>query len=230
MILGAVELRVLGVLMEKAMTTPGSYPMTLNAIVLGANQKQNRDPVSEYTEAEVARALHALILAGLAREAPPQPGARANRFVHNVVEKLHWDPREQALMSELILRGRQTAGELRAHASRMTSFPDMVGVQAILKGLAEDPTPFVKELPREPGRSANRFQHLLGESSEPAAERASSHTGPSPSIPIDAGDRAPANDVEALLDRVSNLETQVEQLTGLIDELRRQVGGLDRPN
>lgn len=225
--LGEIELRVLGVLLEKAMTTPGSYPMTLNALVVGANQKQNRDPVTDHSEADVARALHSLILAGLVREAPPPHGARANRFVHNVVEKLHWDPREQALMAELILRGRQTAGELRAHASRMTAFPDMHGVHAILNGLMGGETPFVEELRREPGRSANRYRHLLGEGAEVVSPAAL----PSPSQEDtyhESVDRSSPADVEALLDRVSTLESQVEQLTGLIEELRKEVGGLDR--
>jgi len=166
--LNAVELRVLGVLIEKQHTTPDAYPLTINTIVSGSNQKQNRDPVMGVADGEVSRALQTLQHKGLAHQAPPEPGARANRFQHRVVEALHWDKREQAVMAELMLRGRQTAGELRSRASRMAAFADLPAVLATLGELSAHEPPFVQELPREPGRSANRFRHLIGTDGEVA--------------------------------------------------------------
>ncbi len=175
-VLKDVELRVLGVLIEKSLTHPKSYPLTLNAILLGSNQKQNREPVLDLTEAEIASALYSLQQKELVDHAPTAPGARSNRFEHRVVDTLHWDRREQAVMAELMLRSRQTAGELRTRGSRMTPIPDMEAVNAIISGLMERDPPFVEELPREPGRSANRFRHLLtggdARSAVPSAEPA----------------------------------------------------------
>lgn len=224
-----IEQRVLGVLMEKALTQPGSYPLTLNAVLLGANQKQNREPVVEYGESDIARAVHSLQVKGLVKQAPPVAGARSNRFQHQVVEVFHWDRREQAVMAELLLRGRQTPGELRSRAERMTPLPDLEAVHHVLNQLAHAHTPFVAELPREPGRSANRWRHLLGEAGT------ESQTGPfgaaldavevrMTSSPAQAAsgaetpDRVQAQDLAerlaALEQRVSELEKRAQRTTG----------------
>jgi len=210
------EIRVLGVLIEKSLAHPDSYPLTLNAIVLGANQKQNRQPVLELSESDVATAVHSLVTRQLAKHAPPTHGARANRFQHHVVERLHWDRREQAVMAELMLRGRQTAGELRSRADRMTSIQDLESVNSILQGLATGDPPFVEELPREPGRSANRFRHLLGGSdvsSVPAAPVASEAAAAQPT----------------LVARVEQLEASVARLLEAVESLRKnQAEAVDR--
>jgi len=203
------ELRVLGVLLEKSLTQPDNYPLTLNAIVLGANQKQNRDPVLELTESEVAAALHSLETRQLVQYASTSPGARANRFKHNVVETLHWDRREQAVMAELMLRGRQTPGELRARASRMTPFADLESVAATLAALGSGDPPFVEELPREPGRSANRFRHLLSATDAPAPAVCEPEGGGSAPEP-------------ALAERVARLEALVARLEETVESLRRE--------
>lgn len=226
--LNDTEIRVLGVLIEKSLTQAMGYPMTLNAIVLGANQKQNREPVVEYTESEVSAALRTLQRKDLAAQAPPSPGARAVRFEHKAVAALHWDRREQAIMCELMLRGRQTAGELRTHASRMTTLPDLPAVISILDGLKAAATPFVEELPREPGRSANRYRHLLGEEGSRdargdagAAEPASSaQHGMAGTIAHGAAGSDPAS--AELLDRIARLENEVSMLRAAVEELRRQ--------
>lgn len=205
--LNDIELRVLGVLLEKALTQPGSYPLTLNAIQLGANQKQNRDPVVDYSESDISRAVHSLQLRKLVKQAAPAPGARANRFAHNIVEVLHWDRREQAVMAELIMRGRQTAGELRTHAGRMTPFPDIEGVTATLRGLAQGEHRYVEELAREPGRSANRFRHLLS-GGDAVSESVEKFTQPSGVATLNL----PAEEFAALEERVARLELRVEQL------------------
>ena len=133
LILDDIELRILGVLIEKSLTQAGAYPMTINSIVLGANQKQNRDPVVELTDADVSRALMRLQHKNLCVQAPPVPGERSNKFKHRIVDVLHWDRRDQAVMAELMLRGRQTPGELRTHAGRMVPFDDLESVTTTLR-------------------------------------------------------------------------------------------------
>ncbi len=223
-----VELRVLGVMIEKSLTQPDGYPLTMNAIVLGANQKQNRDPVMHFSEAEVARALQSLMDKELAGQSSPATGARANRFEHNVLERFHWDRREQALMAELILRGRQTAGELRSRAARMTPFEDLEAVMSVIGDLCSGDPRFVEELSREPGRSANRFRQLL---SAPEADVAAGLvSGAVLTVPTaDEPQRAqPAAPSVGLLERMSRLEAQVARLAEDVERFRRnQPEGVD---
>ncbi len=242
--LDKVEVRVLGVLIEKSLSQSGSYPLTLNAVVLGANQKQNREPVLSLSETEVGRVLHSLERKKLVGYASVGAGARANRFEHHVAEQLKWDRREQAVMAELMLRDRQTIGELRTRASRMTPFPDLPAVAAVLDSLAAYDPPCVEELPREPGRSASRYRHLIGEDStvgEPAAPAPSAAAIPA----VSSGDESPtslpagiesapssatANDpaaaagtatIASLTARVAELEERVTRLAEEVAELRR---------
>ena len=234
--LNDLEVRVLGVLIEKSLTQPGSYPLTLNAITLGANQLQNRDPVVSYNEHEVSAAVRTLQHKKLAAQAPPSPSARANRFEHRAVESLHWDRRDQAIMAELMLRGRQTTGELRSRASRMTPFQDVESVMVTLQGLMSREPKWLEELPREPGRSANRFRHLL-----------SADAGALPSVPeqraesADAVAHAGARQADSMIDlqdpvavlqqRVTRLESQVDSLSRLVDELSQKARrSIDRPD
>ena len=243
--LDPIELRVLGVLIEKSLTQAGSYPLTMNAIVLGANQKQNRDPVLSLSEGEVARALGSLERKQLVAQAPPAPGARANRFQHRVVNELRWDRRDQAIMAELMLRGRQTAGELRTHASRMTSFADIGSVLNTLQELAAREPSFVEELPREPGRSANRWRHLIGAIETAAKPVGAARSGPGsaaqtgtgevslehpqiemgneaslrPNSPLARGSERPS-EIVALRDRIEHLESRVAALAKELEDLR----------
>ncbi len=246
-----IEIRVLGVLMEKSLTQASTYPMTMNAIVLGANQKQNRDPVVEMSEGDVARALTRLQQKRLVKQAPPSAGARSNRFLHTCVEAFQWDRRQQAIMSELFLRGRQTPGEPRTHASRMTPFPDLDAIGNTLNDLSNQSPPFVEELLREPGRSANRWRHLLGSeeqaSSGPALPNPSATAFRAPSVgasPLSAelplhqatsppaptlfrpdrptGDLPSSSQVD-LIDRVEKLEAQVAELVETVSELHNRV-------
>lgn len=221
--LNEVEVRVLGVMIEKSLTTPGSYPLTLNAILLGANQKQNRDPVVEFTEAQIAQATHALQRRQLVKQAPPVAGARANRFEHNVVERLKWDRRQQAVLAELMIRGSQTAGELRGRGSRMTPIPDLLAVHEILHTLSTCDPPYLRELEREPGRSAIRFEHLL---SSDIGDNVGTVVGLGPAVAVEtpakveetiAAVEHPAKgaetiDVAGLADRLAALEARVAEL------------------
>jgi len=211
--LNDIELRVLGVLIEKALAVPDSYPMTLNSITTGANQKQNREPVTSYGEGDVSAALRSLQHRNLVTQAPPSYGARAVRFQHAVVDVFHWDRREQAVMAELMLRGRQTPGELRTHASRMVELPDLAAVQAILDALRSGDRAFVEELPREPGRSANRFRHLL--SGDTALKPIAVNTTESASggilMPLEESEGS-----SSLADRVARLEAEVADLKAIL--------------
>ena len=196
-------------MIEKSLTQSSGYPMTVNAVTIGANQLQNRDPVVSISETEASTALRDLQHKGLAAQAPPSPGARVVRFEHLVVDRFHWDRRDQAVMAELMLRGRQTAGELRTHASRMTPLPDLAAVTSILEGLKAHDPPFVEELPREPGRSANRFRHLLGAATTPTAAGA---------IPVlqQASSVGPSDPLAA---RVARLESEVAELKAAVAAL-----------
>lgn len=215
------EIRVLGVLIEKSLTQPGGYPMTLNALTHGANQLQNRDPVVQYGEFEVSAALRNLQHKKLAAQAPPGPGSRSNRFEHKAAEVLGWDRRDQAIMAELMLRGRQTAGELRSRASRMAPFPDFEAVMVVLTGLQSRQPPFVEELPREPGRSANRFRHLLLADAGTNEITAPAGDGKLPKPEVPTAPMAGADPrLEDLAIRVAALESRVNHLSRALAEMR----------
>ena len=212
-------------MIEKSLSQAGSYPLTINAVVLGTNQKQNREPVVEHSEGDVSRALHTLANKQLVKQAAVGMSARSNRFEHNVGERFHWDRREQAVMAELMLRGRQTAGELRTRASRMSQIPDLPAVLWILTALAAYETPFAEELPREPGRSTTRFRHLLGErdtvdagivaeDTQSPVEDAAAYTG--------APHAEPAVDAPSLSARVASLESKVSELSRTMESLRNR--------
>ncbi len=221
-----VECRVLGVLIEKSLTQAGTYPLTLNAVTLGANQKQNREPVVDYTDQEVAKAVHDLERKRLAKQAPPSAGARANRFEHDVVERLAWDRRQQAIVAELMLRGRQTVGELRTRASRMTPLSDLAVVSGVLVELMEHDPPFARELPREPGRSVTRYEHLLGGSGDspiPSPEPTEDQAIPS------ATAAQSQSDGDDLGDRVQRLEARVDELERLVARLNDTQSVVDAP-
>ena len=211
-LLSALELRVLGVLIEKSLTQASGYPMTVNALVSGANQKQNRDPVVDYDEGDIEDALDDLRAKGLVVQVMPGVGARVTRYRHAVLDVYGWDRRAQAVMAELMLRGRQTVGELRTRASRMSEVPDIAAASTIIKELMSCSPPYVQELAREPGRSANRFRHLLGEDDDEEENAVAA--------PAAVGVRASKVDSVDLVQRVERLEEQVAVLTDIVNQLR----------
>jgi len=225
--LDEVTCRLFGVLIEKALTGSGVYPLTLNALLAGANQKQNRDPVMELTEKQVAQGVFRLQRCQLVRQAPPSAGARANRFEHNAVERLKWDRREQAVMAELMLRGRQTLGEIRNRAMRMAPIPDLAAAGAIVAGLQQCDPPWIEELPREPGRSVPRFRHLLlredcGSGEGDVGWVAPAHSGEGsavePSVVVEPQGQAGVQSRLSLLeDRVAALERAIQGLSAAGD-------------
>ena len=166
--LNPVELRVLGALIEKELTTPEYYPLSLNALTNACNQKSNRDPVLALEETDVVRALDGLRFKGLALQSAD--GGRVPKYAHSTAGKLHLDPAELAILCELLLRGPQTLGELRSRCERMHPFADLGAVEAVLNELAERQEALVAKLPRQPGRKENRYGQLLGGPPEFAAE------------------------------------------------------------
>lgn len=209
--LNPAQRRVLGVLIEKSMTTPGSYPLTLNAIVVGCNQVSCRDPVLSLSEGEVARAVHELQQWQLVDQAPPDRNARANRFMHKVEERWGWGTRERALMAELLLRGPQTLGELRQNGSRMTPLDDVHYVAELLGALAGREPPMVRELPRQPGKTVVRYDHCLYPDEEPR-EYLVARTGGDMGA-ADAG----SGQAGSLESRVAKLEEEVAALRAILE-------------
>lgn len=167
--LNVVEVRVLGALIEKGITTPEYYPLSLNALVNACNQKSSRDPVMELTEADVRTALFELEQMGLVRVLSD---ARVSKFEHLTYGKLGLGRPEIALLGLLLLRGPQTPAELRARAERMYTFDDNAAVIAVLdrmsqrRGGDELPAPLVVQMPRQPGARESRWAHLLSGSVE----------------------------------------------------------------
>jgi hypothetical protein len=214
-ILSLLESRVLGVLAEKQRTVPDSYPMTLNALVSGCNQKSSRDPVMDAADAEVQAALDSLRGMSLVVESS---GGRASRYSHNIERVLRIPSQSVALITMLMLRGPQTAGELRINCDRLHKFSDISSVESFLAELAErEAGSLVVELPRQPGSRENRWAHLLC-GTPVVDERA---VGPSSSMA--AGD-VTVGEIAALKSNVARLETEVSELRQQMGRLYEELG------
>lgn len=155
-----IEARVLGALIEKELTTPEYYPLSLNALVNACNQKSNRDPAMSLNDDAVNDAMRSLDKEGLAGRADNMDG-RVTKFEHRLQEAFNFDRRETAVLCELLLRGPQTPGELRGRASRMHPFEDIGQVQSTLQKLMQREPVLVKVLPRQPGTKEARYAQLL---------------------------------------------------------------------
>jgi uncharacterized protein len=199
--LSLLETRVLGTLYEKQHTVPDSYPLTLNALVSGCNQKTSRSPVMEASESEVQAALDSLKSANLVMETS---GGRAQRYSHNVERVLQVPSQSAAILTVLMLRGPQTPGELRINCDRMHSFADLSAVQGFLDELATKS--LVVQLPRLPGARENRWAHLL--SGAPKFEAVKT-------------DEAPAGDLKAT---VARLESELAELREQVTRIAKQLG------
>jgi len=200
--LSLLETRVLGVLVEKQHTVPDSYPLTLNSLVSGSNQKNSRDPIMEASETEVQGAIDRLKSLSLVMESS---GGRVMRYAQNVGKGLAIPPHSVALLAILFLRGPQTAGELRINSDRLHKFGDILAVEGFLNEMAERPDgALVRELPRQPGARETRWAHLL--SGEPAVASA-----PAPSAAAVEADVS-ASELASLKARIDSLETTVARL------------------
>jgi len=201
------EVRVLGALIEKEITTPDYYPLSLNALTNACNQKSNRHPVMALDEQAVREALDSLNQKGLAGAASGAE-SRVTKYEHRTQEAFNFDRRETALFCELMLRGPQTVGELRSHAERMYRFDDLESLEGALQRLAERQPPLVKKLPRVPGTKEPRYAHLLaGEQAEWVVGAAELTTAPASQAEDDRVTRLAA-DVAELQRRLASLEQQ----------------------
>jgi uncharacterized protein len=211
-LLSAIETRVLGSLIEKEITTPEYYPLSLNALVNACNQKNNREPVMSLEEDSVRQALHRLEeekLAGPARSAD----GRVTKYEHWTQEAFNFTRGEIAVLCVLLLRGPQTPGELRSRTERMYSFAELSDVLSVLQRLSQRDTPLVKMLPRQPGTKEARYTHLLSGDAESA---------PVLSSPI-SGESALSSVTE---ERLSKLEEVVSALQREIADLKEKLGKL----
>src|SRR5262249_775270 len=161
-----VEARVLGALIEKEITTPEYYPLSLNALINACNQKSNRDPVMQLEEEKVRKTFNHLESQALVRSIAE---SRATKFAHRLQDAFNFYRPEVAIICELLLRGPQTPGELRSRASRLHPFEDLDSVHSALQRLSKREPPLVAVLPRQPGTKEARYAHLCGETPRAAA-------------------------------------------------------------
>jgi uncharacterized protein YceH (UPF0502 family) len=210
--LSLIETRVLGVLVEKQHTVPDTYPLTLNALVAGCNQKTSRDPVIEATEAEVQAAVDHLRSLALVAETS---GGRAMRYAQNAGKVLDVPPQSVALLAVLFLRGPQTAGELRINSERLHRFGDILAVEGFLRELAE--RDLVRELARAPGARETRWMHLL--SGEPTASAAAPASAAKPAEAVSV------SEIAAMKANIGELQREVAELREAVRKLTEELGG-----
>ncbi|MFO1413671.1 MAG: YceH family protein [Burkholderiales bacterium] len=213
--LSLLETRVLGVLVEKQHTVPDTYPLTLNALVAGCNQKTSRDPVLEASEAEVQAAIDHLIGLTLVVESS---GGRVMRYAHNVGRVLNVPTQAVALLTTIMLRGPQTVAELRTHSERLHRFADISSVEGFLDELAQRPAgPLVVELPRQPGARETRWAHLLsGAPALPAADAAATAADPA--------ERVSLGELAALRAEVAGLKAELAALRTIVERVTAELG------
>jgi uncharacterized protein len=212
-ILSEVEARVLGCLVEKDITTPEYYPLSLNALVHACNQKSNREPLMNLEEDVVRQALRALGEQMLARSASGD--SRVAKYEHRLADTFNVTRPETAILCELLLRGPQTPGELRSRAERMHPFEDLSVVQSTLKHLMEREPPLVKLLPRQPGNKEARYAHLLSGDVEV-------REAPQVKEAMVSSSSAENARMMTLESEVASLQKEVSDLKGQFAEFRKQ--------
>ena len=208
--LDSVAVRILGALIEKEITTPDYYPLTLNALTAACNQTSNREPIMQLDEATVAQSLSELSRRSLAREVH-RSDSRAKRYRQTLSETLKLHPAETAALCVLMLRGPQTTGEIRTRSARLFQFPDLAHVDITLKALMDMAPPLVAELPRRPGQKEVRFAHLLA--GEPQIDVAEEHAAVQPEA---------AGRIEALEQELASVRAELAEMRGQFEEFRRQ--------
>ncbi|HXU45885.1 MAG TPA: YceH family protein [Thermoanaerobaculia bacterium] len=206
----AIEIRILGALLEKEQATPEAYPLTVNALLAACNQKTNREPVTELTEGQVWEGLERLRQEVLVWRSE---SARSERWQQSVSRRWGLDGAGKALITLLLLRGPQTPGELRARSERLHPFASVEEVEAALLRLAKDEEPLVAELPRRPGQKECRWTHLVGDPNA-VIEPVAAHAPPEPPMPSGP----------PLSQRVADLEAHVERLARELADLKAKLG------
>jgi uncharacterized protein YceH (UPF0502 family) len=207
-VLTGVEARILGCLIEKEMTTPEYYPLTLNALTNACNQKSNRNPLVSYDEATVEQGLDSLRKKGLVISTMAA-GSRVKKYLHTLLDRFDFSNQEKAILCEFLVRGPQTVGEIRSRAERMAGFENLEEVERILQGLMDQEQPLIRKLPREIGRKESRYMHLL--SNEP---------GEGNDISDMTTERA-AQRFYADHERIGKLEEELKQLRDELEELKK---------
>jgi uncharacterized protein YceH (UPF0502 family) len=217
--LDSLEQRLIGVLIEKALTVPESYPLTLNMLVAGCNQKSNRDPVMSAEDFDVEGALRSLMDRGWVTRHEPYTG-RVNRYAHEARTQLGLEAEDLAILSELLCRGPQAPGALKTRASRMRHFDSPAQVEDRLREMADRPVPYVARMEKLPRERHPRWKHLLGKEgpADPAQEQASASE---PSVV------APSAHPAAVPASGSRLEQRLEALEAEVVELRRRLEDLE---
>ena len=215
--LSETEVRVLGALVEKEITTPEYYPLSLNALINACNQKSNRDPVLTLDEDAVRKAIRALTERAMVRSASGD--SRVAKFEHRLNELYNFHRHEIAVLCVLLLRGPQTPGELRTRSERMYAFEDLDAVLSALNLLMRRDPPMAKVLARQPGTKESRYMHLLAGDAVPDTE---------PSAAEDAARDAGGQRVSADAERIRNLEDEVSQLRRELETLREQFATFQR--
>jgi hypothetical protein len=207
--LNDIEVRVLGSLIEKELTTPEYYPLSLNSLTNACNQKSNRDPVMALAEEEVVKALDSLRFKQLV--VLSADGGRVPKYRHLLAEKMGLIPAEQAIICELLVRGPQTVGELRTRGERMHLFGDLAAVDEVLQELMQREKPLVALLPRQPGRKEGRYAQLFSGMPDLTVEEHG------------AAPEAARMRVAAENDRIAKLEAEVTALRDDVADLRRMM-------
>jgi hypothetical protein len=209
-----LEARVLGVLVEKSLTTPDYYPLTLNALLAGCNQKSSRHPVLNASEGEVQMALDALKHHTLVVESSGASG-RVSRYAHNMHRVLNLAPPVVALLASLMLRGPQTPGELRVNCDRLYRFTDISSIEAYLEEMEHRAAgPLARRLPKQPGSREHRYAHLL--SGEPDTE---------PAFAAESGEEGvTTGEIAALKANIVLLRDELAELRGLVERLYAELG------
>jgi uncharacterized protein len=210
--LDVVGVRVLGSLIEKEITTPDNYPLTINAITAACNQTSNREPVLTLDENTVIDSVKDLTRQSLVREVH-RSDSRAKRYRHLMSETMNLHPAEIAVMCVLMLRGAQTAGEIRTRTARLFDFPDLARLEITLQSLMTLSTPLVVQLPRRPGQKEVRYAHLL--SGEPAQEASEAV------VSGDVESMEPSR-IDALEQAVAALRAELSELQTRFEDFRRQ--------
>jgi uncharacterized protein YceH (UPF0502 family) len=210
-VLDSTEVRILGCLIEKEMTTPEYYPLSLNALVNACNQKSNRNPLVSYDETAVAQGLDSLQKKDFTRKTQ-SGGSRVPKYLHTVLQRFDLSRQEMAILCELMLRGLQTVGELRTRAERMFAFENLQAAEETLQGLMEHDPPLVVKLPRETGRKECRYMHLFSGST--IAEKTAHDL---PAEPVQKHERIDRLEIE-----VARLRSELEELKQAFTDFRSQ--------